>query len=57
MIIEKLERAQWLLDHESTEEEVMIDAEDREYIMTESLEGEMEEGVMTEFSGRKIYLP
>lgn len=55
--INNLARTNWLLDHDREESDVMTDADGLEYIMSDKGEGEMEDGVMTEFSGKKIYLP
>ena len=50
-------REEFLKQENRTEKDVMRD-DGGEYIVTDSLEGEMEDGKMTEFSkGRKWYLP
>lgn len=56
-IINNLARAEWLLNHDREEGDVMLDADGLEYVMSDVGEGEMEDGSMTEFSGKKIYLP
>ncbi len=57
-MINKLARAEWLIEYGRLEEDVMVDEEDgKEYIVTDPTEGEMEDGHMTEFPGKAVYLP